>query len=139
MCNNINSFSPYAIANMRRTSGASMFMTGGEPNGDARANLKQNEARRIHCDPQTKSPQSNTLLQIRPSVSIRFTTCHEHACSACPTHVCYCIWRKRVYIIAHEGFWFGGRDRPCSGVQKNETLPAMVSSNWVGYIVCNTP
>ena len=32
-----NSFSPYAIANMRRTSGASMFMTDGEPNGDTRA------------------------------------------------------------------------------------------------------
>ena len=37
ICNNINSFSPYAIANMRRTSGASMFMTDGEPNGDTRA------------------------------------------------------------------------------------------------------
>ena len=35
--NNINSFSPYAIANMRRTSGASMFMTDGESNGDTRA------------------------------------------------------------------------------------------------------
>ena len=29
--------------------------------------LLQNEARRIHCDPQTKSPQSNTLLPRAPS------------------------------------------------------------------------
>ena len=35
--NNINSFSLYAIANMRRTRGACMFMTDGEPNGDTRA------------------------------------------------------------------------------------------------------
>ena len=33
----INSFSPYAKANMRRTSGASMFMTDDEPNGDTPA------------------------------------------------------------------------------------------------------
>ena len=33
--------------------------------------LLQNEARRIHCDPQTKSPQSNTLL---PRVPSRFVT-----------------------------------------------------------------
>ena len=37
ICNNINSFSPYAIANMRRTSGASMFTTDSEPNEDTRA------------------------------------------------------------------------------------------------------
>ena len=66
ICNHINSFSPYAKANMRRTSGASMFMTDGEPNGDTRA-FAANEARRIHCDPQTKSPQSNTLLPRAPS------------------------------------------------------------------------
>ena len=37
ICSNINSFSPYAKANMRRTRGASMFMADREPNGDTQA------------------------------------------------------------------------------------------------------
>ena len=37
--------------------------------------LLQNEARRIHCDPQTKSPQSNTLLPRAPSPLINRSTC----------------------------------------------------------------
>ena len=58
--------------------------------------------------------------------------------AACLTHVCYCIWRKQVYVIANEGFGMGDRTGPAEESQEDETHPGMVSSNWVGYIVCNT-
>ena len=67
--------------------------------------LLQNETRRIHCDPQ-----------------IGFTICHEHACAACPTHVCCCIWRKRVYVIANEGFGLGDGTGPAEESKRTKRV-----------------
>ena len=67
-----------------------------------------------------------------PSVSIRFTICHEHACAACPTHVCYCIWRKRVYVIANEGFGLGtGQALLRSPRGRNASRDGLVKLGWV--------
>ena len=112
ICNDINSFSPCAIANMHQTSGASMFMT--ESTAIHRlSHLKATSycqecpyllrwlSRWIAVD------SASLILQQKSSVSIRFTICHEHACAACLTHVCYCIWRKWVNVIANEGFGLG--------------------------------
>ena len=49
---------------------------------------------------------ASLILQQKPEC-LGFIICHEHACAACPTHVCYCIWRKRVYVIANKGFGSG--------------------------------
>ena len=53
---------------------------------------------------------------------IRFTNCHEHACAACPTHVCYCIWRKRVYVIANEGFGLGDGTGPAEESKRTKHI-----------------
>ena len=65
-----------------------------------------------------------------PSVSIRFTISHEHACAACPTHVCYCIWRKRVYVIANEGFGLGDGTGPAE--ESKRTKRVQVWSRQIG-------
>ena len=36
------------------------------------------------------------------------------------------------------GFGLGDGTGPAEESQEDETRPGMVSSNWVGYIVCNT-
>ena len=64
--------------------------------------------------------------------SIRFTICHEHACTACPTHVCYCIWRKRVYVIANEGFGLGDGIGPAEESRgRNASRNGLVKLGWV--------
>ena len=41
-------------------------------------------------------------------------------------------------MIANERFGLGDGTGPAEESQEDETRPGMVSSNWVGYIVCNT-
>ena len=66
------------------------------------------------------------------SVSIRFTICHEHACAACPTHVCHYIWRKRVYVIANERFGLGtGHALLRSPGGRNASRDGLVKLGWV--------
>ena len=62
------------------------------------------------------------ILQQKPGVSIKFTIYHEHACAACPTHVCYLIWRKRVYVIANDGFGLGDGTGPAEESKRTKRV-----------------
>ena len=38
------------------------------------------------------------------------------------THVCYCIWRKRVYVIANEGFGLGDGTGPAEESKRTKRV-----------------
>ena len=66
-----------------------------------------------------------------PSVSIRFTICHEHACAACPMHFYYCIWRKQLYDIANIVSLFGDRTGPADKSKRTKCVHG--SSCQIGF------
>ena len=45
-----------------------------------------------------------------------------HACAACPTHVCFCIWRKRVYVIANKRFGLGDGTGPAEESKRTKRV-----------------
>ena len=68
--------------------------------------LLQNEARRIHCDPQTKSPQSNTLLPRAPSPFVKGES----------------TFVTGVYVIANERFGLGDGTGPAEECKRTKRV-----------------
>ena len=100
-------------------------------------------AKRVPASPKFLRLITFTLMQmvnLLKTLELRFTICHEHACAACPTHVCCCIWRKRVYVIANKGFSLGaGQAMLRSPRRRNASRDGLVKLGWVHclqYVNC---